>query len=326
MNIVDEQREDREKPAQRNGVLVLHKPKGPTSAACIGKIKRVLGQKKIGHAGTLDPMAEGVLLVLLGQATKIAGWLTADESDKIYSGVIRLGVITDTWDTAGKVLEERPAGHITQADVAKAFASFMGVQEQEVPAYSAAKHQGKPLYALAREGKPVPVKTKTVTVTSGEAELVGLARIRFRVACSSGTYIRSLAHSLGNRLGCGAALEELIREYSRPFSLSDAHSLEDVLCDKEGFARKVKSIAEALPDLPKLLLTEQEEALVRNGIHLVYAGPDPFTPGVRVLLCGQDGTPLALSETALHTGGEGSGRPVRRILRGLWNPESFGAS
>ena len=306
---------------QQDGVLVLHKPKGPTSAWCISRIKRGLGQKKIGHAGTLDPMAEGVLVVLLGQATKISGYLMSEESHKVYSGFIRLGVTTDTWDAEGRVMEESPSAHITQADVDREFAALMGRQEQEVPAYSAAKHEGTPLYALARKGKPVPVKTKTVTIFRGEAELVGPSRIHFRVLCSSGTYIRSLAHSLGNRLGCGGMLEELIREHSHPFALDAAHSLENVLCEPEGFSRKVKSLVEALPGWPKLVLNEAEAAAVKNGKSLGYDTGKmdglAFAPGIKAILLEPAGKPLALAQTAITNAG-----PSWALLRGLWNQES----
>ena len=305
---------------QEDGILVLRKPKGPSSAWCIARIKRGLGQKKIGHAGTLDPMAEGVLVVLLGQATKISGYLMDGDSRKVYSGVIRLGVVTDTWDAEGRILEEHPSDHIAQADVQREFAALLGTLDQEVPAYSAAKHQGKPLYALAREGKPVPVKTKTVTVFRGEAELVGPSRIHFRVTCSSGTYIRSLAHSLGNRLGCGASLEELVREYSHPFALDAAHSLEDVLREPEGFSRKVNSIAEALPGWPRLSLSKAEAAAVRNGKSLCYdAGRMDglaFMPGTKAILLDQSGKPQALAQTSLT-----DGEPVWALIRGLWNQE-----
>ncbi len=305
---------------QQDGVLILNKPKGPTSASCIARIKHGLSQKKIGHAGTLDPMAGGVLLVLLGQATKISGYLMGEDSHKVYSGVIRLGLVTDTWDAEGAILEENPVPALTDADAREAVREFLGTFEQEVPAYSAAKHQGKPLYKLARKGSPLPVKKKTVTVSRCEAELVGPERIWFRVTCSSGTYVRSLAHSLGTRLGCGAHLMELTREYSRPFALSQAHSLEEVLGEPEGFARKVHSIAEALPDWPKLSVTGDEAARVRSGGRLDY-DPErmanlPCTPGFKVLMLDPAGTPLALAETAVS-----GGREVWALVRGLWNQE-----
>ena len=151
--------------------------------------------------------------------------------------------------------------------------------------------------------------------------MVGPSRIRFRVECSSGTYIRSLAHSLGNRLGCGGMLEELVREYSHPFALDAAHSLEAVLREPEGFFHKVAGIAQALPGWPRLSLTEGELAAVRNGRALEYepgrmAGL-AFAPDIKAILLAPSGEPLALAQTA-HLGG----KPVWTLLRGLWNQES----
>ena len=302
---------------QQDGVLVLNKPKGISSAACIARVKRGLSQKKIGHAGTLDPMARGVLLVLLGQATKISGHLM-DDGDKIYSGIIRLGVTTDTWDAEGAVLATLPVPEIAQQALDREMAALVGSYDQEVPSYSAAKHQGQPLYKLARKGLPTPVKKKRVTILRGEAELVGLERIRFRVTCSSGTYIRSLAHSLGNRLGCGAMLEELTREYSHPFGIAQAHSLEDVLETPQAFSQKVVGIAQALPGWPCFHVSREDEARVRNGARLAYAAYAPdgrdFAPATRALMLNADGKALALAETALD------GRePVWALVRGLWN-------
>ena len=305
--------------SQQDGVLVLNKPSGMTSAACIARIKRGFGQKKIGHAGTLDPMAQGVLLVLLGQATKISGHLM-DAGRKVYSGHIRLGVQTDTWDMEGAVLSEKPCGHVTAEAVRAGMAELVGTYEQEVPAYSAAKHEGKPLYTLARKGIATPVKTKVVTIFRGEAELVGLPLVHFRVECSSGTYIRSLAHSLGMRLGCGAALAELIREYSHPFGLETAVSLETLASAPEGFAAHVASIADALPDWPLVVANREEEAGVCNGNPVAFIRPGSpfgntgFVEGQPALLVREDRTPLALVQTARKNGQE-----VWAIVRGLWN-------
>ena len=314
---LENERQSRYMPPQQDGVLVLDKPGGMTSAACIARVKRCLGQKKIGHAGTLDPMATGVLLVLLGQATKISGPLM-DGGDKIYSGVIRLGIVTDTWDADGQVLETRPVTGVDNARLQIEMAALTGSYDQEIPAYSAAKHEGRPLYALARKGHAVPVKKKFVSITRGEAELVGFERVRFRVTCSSGTYIRSLAHSLGKRLGCGAMLEELTREYSHPFGIVAAHALDDALGDPEGFPSRVAGIAEALPAWPKLRVSRAAAAQVRNGARLAYEPESltmaPFAPGLKALMVEEDGTALALAETTL----DNQGREVWGIVRGLW--------
>lgn len=202
---------------QQHGLLVVDKPRGLSSAQCTNRFKR-LGQKKIGHAGTLDPMAQGVLLVLLGHATKISGYLMAG-GVKAYQGTVRLGQTTDTWDADGQITAEAPWNHVTAEAVADVIAGWVGTSEQPVPPYSAAKHQGQPLYKLSREGKETPLKIKTIEISRAEVLRVELPYVTFRVICSSGTYIRSLAHSLGTRLGCGAVLTELIREYSHPFGL-----------------------------------------------------------------------------------------------------------
>lgn len=318
--IPDHARESIPTPPQQDGILVLNKPGGMTSAACIGKIKRRMGQKKIGHAGTLDPMATGVLLVLLGQATKISGHLM-DDGDKIYSGAIRLGIVTDTWDAEGRVVATAPVTGVDAARVREAMQALTGEYEQEVPAYSAAKHLGQPLYALARKGAEVPVKKKTIRISRGEAELVGLERIRFRVTCSSGTYIRSLAHSLGKRLGCGGMLEELIREYSHPFGIEAAHDLDAVLEDAGGFASRVTGIANALPAWPRLSLTREDAEKVRQGGQLAYAfcplPGEAFSPGQKALMLDSDAKALALAESAM--GGKHKQDAVWAITRGLWN-------
>ena len=297
---------------------MLNKPGGMTSAACIARIKRCFAQKKIGHAGTLDPMAKGVLLVLLGQGTKISGHLM-ENGDKVYSGIIRLGVVTDTWDADGQVVETRPVTGVDNARVREETAALTGSYEQEVPGYSAAKHQGQPLYKLARKGLATPVKRKLVTISRGEAELVGPERIRFRVTCSSGTYIRSLAHSLGKRLGCGAMLEELTREYSHPFGMEAAHGLDAVLADPEGFSARITGIAGALPAWPRLRVSHEDAVRVRNGARLAYARESlamlPFAPGLKALMLDAEEKPLALAETVYDKGGD----EVWTIVRGLWN-------
>lgn len=312
-------------PRQLDGVLVLNKPKGPTSAACIGMIKRRLGQPKIGHAGTLDPMAEGVLLVLLGQATKISSFLL-DFGQKIYGATLEFGVRSDTWDAEGQLLSD-PAPEVLQQALQEALASgalseetlgaaisaWVGELTQEVPPYSAAKHQGKPLYALARKGLDTPVKTKTVEISRAELEWFRPPLARFRVACSSGTYIRSLAHSLGMRFGCGAMLKELTREYSHPFSLDQAVNLDDLLADPDLLPLKARSIREALPALPAVGLSAEMAGRLRNG-GFIQPEELPQLEGDKALFLEPGGRELCLAElkTAL-------GRKVWGVGRGLWN-------
>lgn len=304
-----------EKPEQLHGLLVLNKPKGPTSTRCLEKIKRVCGQKKIGHAGTLDPMAQGVLLVLLGQGTKIAQYLT--EGGKIYSGEMELGKATDTYDAEGEVTAESPWEHITQEQVAAEVLAWEQLKSQPVPPYSAAKHKGEPLYKLSREGKTPPVKTKAVKISRAEVTFTDLPRVGFRVECGVGTYIRSLVHSLGIRLGCGAMLTQLTREQSHPFSLDEAHSLEGILEDPMSLPDKVLSMERALPHWPRLTLSKPQALSVKNGGQLGY-GPNlaptrNFAEGQRALFLDPEGSPLALVESRLT-----EGKAVWGILRGLW--------
>ena len=309
---------------QQHGILVLRKPSGPTSARCLTAIKR-LGQKKIGHAGTLDPLASGVLLVLLGQATKLSGHLLAG-GGKVYSGTFCLGQTTDTWDIEGKVVAEAPWQHVSEADVRREIAAWLELTEQPVPPYSAAKHEGQPLYKLARKGVEAPAKVKRMEISLAETLDVSLPFVSFRVACSSGTYIRSLAHSLGTRLGCGAVLTELTREYSHPFGLDVARDPADFTADPTLLPSCVRPIAEALPHWPRVELTPDEAARVRNGI-AVPCRPGTSAPaeaqqqdkaatepagGFALLM--EQGTALALAQLEVTPAG-----PCWTVLRGLWN-------
>jgi tRNA pseudouridine55 synthase len=275
-------------------------------------IRRKLGQKKIGHAGTLDPMAGGVLLILLGQATKIASHLL-EQGEKIYGGTIEFGISTDTWDAEGRVLAEADPGVVELRTLQEAIADMVGESEQMVPPYSAAKHQGRPLYELARKGLDAPVKTKTVKISRAELEWFRPPLARFRVACGSGTYIRSLAHSLGIRFGCGAMLKELTREYSHPFGLDVAVDLDDLLANPELLPQKTQSLCKALPGLPTLRLDKIQSAGVKNGNALPVTALPP-QDGAAALLLDQDGKELALAERRLEKGIE-----VWGIGRGLWN-------
>lgn len=301
--------------AQLDGLLVLNKPSGPTSAGCLNSIKHGLAQGKIGHAGTLDPLAQGVLLVLLGQGTKLAGYLTSGA--KVYSGTLRLGVTTDTFDMEGQVVEEKALDNISQEDVRAAILSWKDLTEQEVPAYSAAKHEGKPLYELARKGEVVPVKEKRIEVYEVEPLEIELPFARFRVRCLAGTYIRSLVHSLGIRLGCGAALAQLTREACEPYGLDVSYSLDAVLGEPEHFAERVVPLAKMLPHWRTIVLSPTLAALVKNGAWLPVGGPSGQellgTPGEQVMLVEESGEPVALAQAQSK-----DGHLRWTILRGLW--------
>lgn len=291
--------------AQQHGILVLNKPAGPTSNRCLTAVKR-LGQKKIGHAGTLDPMADGVLLVLLGTATRISGHLLEGGS-KVYCATVELGRETDTWDNEGRTIATASPASVKDEDVRRIIASFEGDLEQIVPPYSAAKSGGQPLYRLARAGRDVPVKLKTVQIFRAEILALEFPLVRFRVTCSSGTYIRSLAHSLGKRLGCGATLVALTREYSHPFGLDEATDLDELVEHPDLLATRLRSIEEALPDWPVVEVGEELARKVKNGMPVPC--PARFLDNARVL--------LRHSGTALALGAVDGGRI--NVVRGLWS-------
>jgi tRNA pseudouridine55 synthase len=302
---------------QLDGLLVLNKPSGPTSAACLNDIKYRLKQFKIGHAGTLDPLAQGVLLVLLGHGTKLATYLSG--ATKTYQGTLKLGVATDTYDIQGKITAES-AVTASAADVESEILHWKELTEQEVPAYSAAKHEGKPLYAMAREGLKTPVKTKPIVISHVEVLDVRMPEAVFRVSCSAGTYIRSLVHSLGMRMGCGAVLTSLTREQSEPFGLDMAHDLKDVLENPDSFPDTVIPLRDTLPHWPRFTLTKPLTGLVKNGAWLpVNDEPDgqlAGTLGERAFLLDEEGEPLALVEVQLQ-----DAKPKWAILRGLWGQD-----
>lgn len=208
----------------KDGLLLIDKDPGVTSHDVVQRVRRILKQKKIGHCGTLDPDATGLLLLTLGTATRLTRFLI--RAPKVYEGVIRFGVATDTYDASGRVVSEAPAeavAALTLETVATAMRGFEGAIQQQPPPYSAKKVQGVKYYELARRGEEVPTETKEVTVY----EFVPLGeivdgRLRFRLACSSGTYARGLAHDLGAALGVGAHLAELRRMKIGNFRAEDA--------------------------------------------------------------------------------------------------------
>jgi len=305
------------RPPQQHGVLIVDKPKGPTSSWCVETIKRKLGQKKIGHAGTLDPMAQGVLVVMLGRATKIGPYLL--EGDKTYLGTLKLGETTDTYDAEGEVTATAPFENVTPEQVGAEIAHWLTLAEQEVPPYSAAKHQGKPLYELARKGKDVPVKTKPVDILEARVVSMDLPFVTFRVRVSSGVYIRSLVHSLGKRMGSGAVLTALVREYSRPFGLEEAHAFDDLLARPESLEGRVIPMTEALRGMSRITLSGEMADKVRLGMRLrdallpsAQAGGET-RPGDIALFLDPEGEALAVCEAGLFDG------ELRwAIKRGLW--------
>jgi tRNA pseudouridine55 synthase len=209
----------------RHGILLVDKPEGLTSAAVVARVKRVLGQK-VGHLGTLDPFATGLLPICVGEGTKLAQFLAAES--KCYVGEIVLGATTDTLDRTGAVLERRPVPRLAAEMVARAVAALRGPIMQTPPMYSALKRAGVPLYRLARAGQEVERAARPVHVTAFDVAITAADRLAFAVGCSKGTYVRVLADDLGAALGTGAHLAALRRTGFGPFALGDAVPLGDI--------------------------------------------------------------------------------------------------
>jgi tRNA pseudouridine55 synthase len=246
-----------------DGVLLLDKPVGPSSSAVLQAVKRLLEAEKAGHAGTLDPMASGLLPLLFGEATKFARY--GLDSIKEYRAQVRLGVLTDSGDAEGAVLERRPV-RVDAAGVARALARFRGAIEQVPPMYSALKHAGQPLYELARAGKTVERAARRITVH--ELELLEFAGdlLQLRVRCSKGTYVRQLAVDLGAELGTVAHLAALRRTAVAGFRLDQSVTLDDLQALGEEARRAWLLPADRLlADLPRLELAEEQARRFLNG-------------------------------------------------------------
>jgi len=253
-----------------DAALLLDKPVGLSSNAALQKAKRIYGAAKAGHAGTLDPLASGLLVVLFGEATKFAGPLL--DADKEYLASVKLGERTATGDAEGKVLETKEV-RITQSEVLAVLDRFQGEIEQVPPMHSALKHQGTPLYRLARRGEEVRRASRRVRIS--ELQLIELAgaSLELRVVCSKGTYIRVLAEDIGAALGCGAHLSALRRTGSGRFRIEHALSFEDLeAMSAEERARRLLALPALLEGLPRAELGAAEETRLRQGQALKISG------------------------------------------------------
>ena len=248
-----------------HGVINIHKEKGYTSHDVVAKLRGIVGQKKIGHTGTLDPDATGVLPVCLGKATKLCDMLT--DKNKTYETVMLLGKVTDTQDISGTVLSESATDMLDENTVITAILSFVGEYMQVPPMYSALKVNGKKLYELAREGVEVERKARPVTILNIELKEINLPRVRMEVSCSKGTYIRTLCHDIGEKLGCGACMEELIRTRVSRFQLEDSLTLSRVqeLKDIGELEKILVPIDEMFSDYEAITLKEEFMSFVYNG-------------------------------------------------------------
>lgn len=247
-----------------NGIIIVNKETGFTSHDVVAKLRGICGQKKIGHTGTLDPAATGVLPVCLGSGTKLCDMLT--DRDKEYVAELLLGVETDTQDTTGSVLRESPVT-VTEEEVSRACLSFLGDYDQIPPMYSALKVDGKKLYELARAGKEVERKARRVRILELEILEMRLPVVKLRVVCSKGTYIRTLCSDIGQKLGCGGAMQSLQRTKAGRFRLEDALTLGDIqqLKDSGELERVVQPVDSLFEETPALHVTAEAARLLENG-------------------------------------------------------------
>lgn len=274
-----------------NGILVVDKPKGPTSSDVVQAVRRVLKEKKAGHTGTLDPMATGVLAICLGDATRVAQVFT--DGDKAYDATVKLGVTTDTLDAEGAVLQTRPVPEVTRASLEAVLARFRGALKQTPPMYSAIKKDGKRLYELARAGEEVEREARDVTVHALTLNDFSADELKLSVACSKGFFVRTLAADIGEALGCGAHLTALRRTQSGPFHLAKALPLATLLEHGPSVVEgRLVSVDEALAFLPEVATSEAEAERVKHGGVVEVARPDCAL----VRVTAPDGRVLALAE------------------------------
>ena len=255
-----------------NGILNIYKEKGYTSHDVVARLRGIVGQKKIGHTGTLDPEAEGVLPVCLGRATKVCDMLT--DKNKTYEAVLLLGKVTDTQDITGKVLAshslddpELPGGAVTAQKAEECIRGFIGGYDQIPPMYSALKVGGKKLYELAREGRTVERKSRRIMIYDIRIREISLPRICMEVDCSKGTYIRTLCHDIGEKLGCGGCMEKLLRTRVGQFSLEQSLKLDDVerLVQEGRLDEVLIPVDRLFSDLDELCLRERFNPSGYNG-------------------------------------------------------------
>jgi tRNA pseudouridine55 synthase len=246
-----------------NRVLVIDKPRGLTSHDVVARVRRALRVRRVGHAGTLDPEATGVLVVLVGKATRLAQFLM--DLDKRYRGRVVLGKTTDTQDATGTVLRSADPSHLTPGVIEEAFSAFRGEIEQVPPMVSALKHEGTPLYVLARRGEVVERQPRRVRISDIHVRSIELPEVEFEVTCSKGTYVRTLAADIGERLGCGAHLGNLAREAVGPFVRGEALRLDDLSAEGVEAGREGYSMFDALSFMQDLRVTDSEEDRLSTG-------------------------------------------------------------
>lgn len=300
-----------------NGILNVYKEAGFSSHDVVAKLRGICKQKKIGHTGTLDPEAVGVLPVCFGSGTKLCDMLT--DWDKEYIATLRLGLVTDTQDLTGQVLfhaEEEAVAALAQEQVRACILGFLGDYDQIPPMYSALKVNGKKLYELARAGKEVERKPRTVQIRELEIMEMELPTVRFRVVCSKGTYIRTLCHDIGEKLGCGGAMASLTRSRVGMFGIEEALRLSEIekLRDEDKISTVIVPSDAVFPDCREVKAAAPARRFLENG-NKIPAGmledPGPLRDRERLRMYDEAGRFYGIYE---YHAGAGEARPVKMFL------------
>jgi len=301
-----------------DGFLVVDKPSGITSHDVVSILRRTLKQKKIGHTGTLDPFATGVLPIALGEGTKAIPFL--DESLKEYHAVMQLGISTDTLDYTGSITAQKDWSHLAPEQVHKVIPRFIGTILQLPPMFSAIKQGGVPLYKLARKGETVERKSREVVIHSILIDRIALPEIAFTVRCSRGTYVRTLADDIGQALGVGGHLTRLRRTASGCFTLADSLSLDELASSEPDklLEKRFISIRDALAHLAEFQLTESGCQRVRNGINPLFTdlapgfAAAPYAGRAKLLFAGE-----LQAICDIFTSGHAAGTVSMKLCRGF---------
>ncbi|MBQ1195551.1 MAG: tRNA pseudouridine(55) synthase TruB [Clostridia bacterium] len=285
------------------GVLIINKPQGPTSHDIVNRVRRLYSTKKVGHTGTLDPMATGVLVVLIGRAAKACEYSLSDR--KIYTATLRLGIETDTEDTTGNILKEYPVT-VNEKDVKDVLSGFKGRIKQIPPMYSALKVGGKKLCDIAREGGTVEREAREIEVYSISAEHIEGNDYKLEVECSAGTYIRTLCADIGKALGCGGAMASLERSSACGFPISEAHTIDEIeqLSVDERLAL-LRPVEEIFNELDSVKLPAFYEKLFRSGceVYIKKAKLPEYPIGTRLRVLDSTGGFFALGEVREYENG-----------------------
>ena len=291
------------------GIIILNKPVGVSSHRCVGMVRKALNMKKVGHTGTLDPEASGVLPILAGPATRASDFLTME--DKKYRATILLGTKTDTLDMAGEVIEQKSV-NVTEEEIRRVIGGFVGNIQQVPPMYSAIQVNGQRLYNLARQGIEVERKARDITIFSIDIEKIELPYVKIAVHCSKGTYIRTLAADIGDALGCGGCISELERTSSGDFTIENAITPEELsaLAESGQAEKALLPLDSFFKKYDAIYLDKKRADRVKNGVPIYYKGK---TQGETYRVYDENGIFIALSKADTE-----DGRECLKLIKGFY--------